>query len=359
MDPPEPLTVRRRSRVWLLVVVAGVVLVTVGAGAAFTASMVRGGDGAAAPACGSVSRLLVPSCGAWWGVYTRADRGAAREAPVERLESAVGRRFDVVMQYHDFSTGASGPFPDEAERRLAQHRILLVSWQSRRYADDSDLRWSDVAAGRYDADVIVPTARRVRDLGLRIFVAFDPEMDRLTGKKGTPEQYVAAARHVRAVFDQERVRNVVWVWTTTGYLGDGNAQIIERSYPGDDVVDWVGYDPYNFFRCKDAPWETFEESMAGTYDWLQQRAYRDKPVMLAEYGTQYDPQDPQRSRQWYLDIPPTLRDRPAVKAVVRWDSDFGCGLGIDSGPGMLQAFATAGRDPYLSQPLPASVLRGG
>jgi hypothetical protein len=67
------------------------------------------------------------------------------------------------------------------------------------------------------------------------------------------------------------------------------------------------------------------------------------------HGTQFDPDDPGRSRRWYTDIPEVLREHPQIKGLVRWDSDFDCGLQIDSGPGMLAAFREAGLDPWVNQ----------
>ena len=132
---------------------------------------------------------------------------------------------------------------------------------------------------------------------------------------------MAAARHVHDLFVEQDVTNVQWVWTTTGYLAQGNQAVLRAVYPGDHYVDWVGYDPYNFYRCTGAAWRDFEQTIKGGYAWLVANGYGGKPFMIPEYGTQFDPADPARSTQWYESIPQVLRRYPNLKAVIRWDSE--------------------------------------
>lgn len=307
------------------------------------------GTGPATGEC-TVSEILVPSCGAWWGIYSI--RGRDLSASVTDLEQQINRPFDIVLRYHDFSgTPGPGVFPDKSEIELGESRMLFFAWESRLFSEKTELRWSDIAAGRHD-DVIRAAADRIRDYGKKVFVSFDPEMDRrTTGQdidKGGTADYVAAARHVHRLFEEAGASNTVWVWTVTGYLGEGNDQRMASMYPGDEYVDWVAYDPYNFYGCKGSSWETFEQSISGTYRWLNENGLGHKPFMLPEYGTQYDPADPARSKQWYTDIPETLQEYPNIKGLVRWDSDFGCGLRLDNGPGMIDAFEEAGLHPLLN-----------
>src|SRR5262249_48553137 len=56
----------------------------------------------------------------------------------------------------------------------------------------------------------------------------------------TPEEYVAAWKHLHALFDAEGVTNAVWVWCPNVGLSMG------EDYPGDGWVDWVGLDGYNW-----------------------------------------------------------------------------------------------------------------
>lgn len=301
--------------------------------------------------CGTVNGDLVPKCGAWWGIYSV--RGATLTSSVTDIEHEVGRHFDIVLRYHDFSTGSGpGRFPDSSERTLGRSRILFFAWESKLYRQKTSYKWRDITAGKYDDSVIKPAAERVRAYGRKVFMSFDPEMDRQENRnerKGTAAEYVAAARHVHDVFQKVGAKNVIWVWTITGYLGKDSPQRDLASYPGDAYVDWVGWDPYNFYKCTGVSWKSFDTKMYETYQFLERNGFGNKPFILPEFGTQYDPADPARSRVWYREIPDVLKHKyPNVAGLVRFDAGTGCDTQLDSGPGMLRSFAEVGRSPYLN-----------
>ncbi|KAB2344036.1 glycosyl hydrolase [Actinomadura rudentiformis] len=301
--------------------------------------------------CG-VNSKLVPSCGAFWGMYSV--KGRTLTTSITDLEKRFGRRFDIVLRFHDFSNDPPGRFPDASEQELGRSRLLFFAWESKSYKSRTSYKWRDVAAGRYDSSIIVPAARRVRAYGKKVFMSFDPEMDRHMTKgelKGNEAEYVAAARHVHQVFQRAGVRNVVWVWTTTGSLGGDNAQRILKSYPGHAYTDWIGFDPYNFYQCHRAPWTSFEEEVGVPYRWLQRNGLGDKPFILPEFGTQFDSADPERSRQWYKSIPGVMeREFPNLKGLIRFNSGEECDVQLDNGPGMANAYGQAGKAPYLNPP---------
>ena len=67
-------------------------------------------------------------------------------------------------------------------------------------------------------------------------------------------------------------------------------------YPGNAYVDWIGYDPYNFYNCHGAngTWKTFQQTIDPMYQWLESNGYGDKPFILPEYGTVREPERQQR-----------------------------------------------------------------
>ncbi|MEV5747771.1 glycosyl hydrolase [Actinoallomurus sp. NPDC052308] len=314
------------------------------------ATLAEGRSAAAGGDCGADAKLM-PKCGAYWGIYSV--QGKSLTSAVTDIEGKVGRRFDIVLRFHDWSNAAGpGRFPDASERVLGGSRLLFFAWESKVYQKQQSYKWRDIAAGAYDKSVVEPVAERVRAYGKKVFMSFDPEMDRHQNKgemKGSPAEYVAAARHVHDVFQRAGVKNVVWVWVTTGTMSGVNPQRMLDSYPGDAYVDWVGWDPYNFYKCHNGPWHTFDEKVGPTYRFFQQHGLAKKPFILPEYGTQYDPADPKRSIQWYREIPGVLRAKyPNIAGLIRFDAGPGCNLKVDNGPGMLGSYAAAGRDTYLN-----------
>ncbi|EEB9150725.1 hypothetical protein XL14_24180, partial [Salmonella enterica subsp. enterica serovar Paratyphi B] len=113
----------------------------------------------------------------------------------------------------------------------------------------------------------------------------------------------AAYRRVHDRFAARGVTNVAWAWVSTGYLGAGNDDRILDGYPGDDYVDWIGYDPYNFYTCNDTEWTTFKDKIQPKYDFFVEHGLGDKPQLLSEYGTSYNVSDPALATAWHRDIP--------------------------------------------------------
>ncbi|TXS26346.1 hypothetical protein EAO70_03350 [Streptomyces sp. adm13(2018)] len=305
---------------------------------------------------------LVAPCGAWWGAYIPYDEDSSLTRPVYAFEKKIGRRLDLVYTYHDMSgSEADGRLLTPDERELGRERLLMLAWEStvwtkKHHADwtERQLGWKNVAAGRYDASVIDPQARRIKEYGKRVFLSFDQEADfRIPEGAGTPEEYVAAYRHLHDRFAELGVTNVVWVWTVSGWTG--NAARMKALYPGDAYVDWIGMDQYNYYLCHKSPdWLDFDRSQRPGYDWLRKNVSDDKPIMFSEFSTAPDPERPGRQRDWYAAIPGVAPSLPDARAYVHWNRAVpgpGCDLTVDSGPA-LDGYRTAGRDPYFRQPVP-------
>jgi len=302
-----------------------------------------------------VNRLLVPRCGALWGVYNPIDsfpRATDWTRTITTMEQRVGRRFDIVKRYHDFSNdGSSGAFPDSHQRALARKgRIPFLAWVSTDFSTGADYRWAHIARGRFDASVIDPVARRLKRYGGKVFLDLDHEMDGLSrAADGTPAEYVRAYRHIHRRFERIGARNVIFVWTTTGYLG--NESKIRASYPGDAYVDWIAYDPYNFAACHDSGWESFSQSVDPFYDWLMANGHRDKPFMLGEYGSVPDLDQPLRRARWFRHQVAGMKAHPRIKAVIYYNSQGSCPAhltqSIAKDRPALRAFGRAGRHPYF------------
>ncbi|MFE4641167.1 glycoside hydrolase family 26 protein [Streptomyces sp. NPDC056730] len=306
--------------------------------------------------------LLEPPCGAWWGAYIPYARDGSLKDAVYAFEKKIGRRLDLVHNYHDMSrTERDGVLLTPDERELGRDRLLMLAWESTVWTEphhenwtETQLGWRAVADGTFDEEIIDPQARRLKAYGERVFLSFDQEADFRTPDAGTPEEFVAAYRHLHDRFERLGVDNVVWVWTVSGYLG--NAGLMKSLYPGDDYVDWIGMDQYNYFRCHDSEnWLDFERSQRPSYEWLRANVSATKPVMLAEFSTAPDPDRPGRQRDWYREIPAVVPTLPGVRALVHWNRPVpgeGCDLTVDRGPA-LEGYREAGRAPYFRQRLPA------
>jgi hypothetical protein len=346
--------VPRKRRRGLLAVLAGLSVLTAG-GAVYLSTrpdMEAVAEGASVPPrpCTAPATLKRgPACGAWWGIYTPPAQGGLVNS-VTTLERQVGRRFDLVFTYHDMSMTPNGTMLRDDEPQVGSTRLLLLGWESERWDTGDSIPWNVIARGEVDSTIIDPQARRIKEYGKPVLLGFDGEME-LRPDSGTPADYIAAYRHIVDRFRQLGVTNVAWVWGVTGYYPFRNRW--KAFYPGDAYVDWVSYDPYNFARCRNATWNTFEETIEPTYDWLIDNGFGSKPFILSEYGTESDPDDPQARGRWYRDVPDVLEDLPNIKAVVQWNSVDAdkCDFTL-TGPGVMASFTQAGKSPYVRKDLP-------
>lgn len=264
----------------------------------------------------------------------------------------MGRRFDLVKRYHDWSNqGGSGQFPDASEQKLGASgaRILYFSWVSKNWSAGTTALWADIAAGKYDDSIIKPEAQRLKAWGQPVFLDFDHEMDgRSRTGNGTTDDYVAAYRHIHDVVVKAGASNVVWVWMPTGTMG--NATRIKAMYPGSAYVDWVGYDPYNFYTCNGSGWETPTQTLKPFYDWLQVNGMAGKPIMLGEYGSVQEPTNTTRAGEWYGGVADALKGLPSIKAVVQWNSSTStkCDFRVTQATNLLNGFVASAKDPYVN-----------
>lgn len=292
-----------------------------------------------------VGPKLVPTCGVLWGTYTPGG-----PAGVTDVESTIGRPFDVVKRYHDFSnSGAHGVFPNAYEQGLGGTgtRTLFFAWVSQIRSTGYRIPWSAIDSGYYDESVIEPAAERVQAWGRRVFIDFDHEADgRRRSGQGTPEEFRAAYRHIKDVFDRVGATNAVWVWVTSGWKG--NWETMQGMYPGDEYVDWLGWDPYNYYACREMDWMSPGETVGRWYDWLQQHGMGDKPFMIAEYGTLGDAGKADAKAQWYRNLPGALEKYPAIKAVVQFNTNKRCDFRVSTDQQVLDAFAAAATDDYIN-----------
>jgi hypothetical protein len=101
-----------------------------------------------------------------------------------------------------------------------------------------------------------------------------------------PENYKLAFRRIQQIFAEEGVPegSVVWVFAPNGWSEPG--QEFEKYYPGDDVVDVVGFSAFNFGACVAAGegWDTYEEAIEPYMDRMEALA-PEKPIFLAQTGT--------------------------------------------------------------------------
>lgn len=284
------------------------------------------------------SRLApkIPAHGAYFGAWVRPPvySPSSQLVAVDTLQSQLGRQLDIVHTYLTWQAA----FPTVSDRgALDQGSSLLLSWTGTN---------SQAVASGADDSFIRQRAREIKATNKPIFLEWRWEMNRpnLAGIVGSPAEFVAAWKHVRAIFAQQHVSNVAWVWcpTAKGFEPGGNAPAY---YPGDAEVDWICTDAYPGF----GPYRSFSDTVQPFLSWA---SHHPKPAMIGEYGVQ-ESYGLQQRAQWLHAAAQTVMADPQVKALVYFDSNpVGSvpddAMALDYGTAPMQAFRKIADSPYFN-----------
>ena len=312
----------------------------------------EGGDDG--PHC-TVSATLVPSCGAWWGVAPAAFTSTSRTGALRDFERKIGRTVDI---YHAFHRGEQ-IFPTEEEMAIARepgrHRTLLLNWKP-----DWGRSWAAVADGAMDGHIDRLAAHVTARFPERFFLVIhhEPEEEvRLDAGSGhTAADFRNMFRHVVQRLRARGVHNAVFTAVFMGSPKWGVKPWFDQLYPGDDVVDWLGMDPYATPDTRDFAHlvnknSRLERGFPGFYNWSAKIA-RGKPVMVAEWGTT---SPDARQAAFYRSVAAQLGRFPRIKALVYFETPSGpyadgtIDTRIDASEEALRAYRALGNHPMLNR----------
>ncbi len=220
-----------------------------------------------------------------------------------------------------------------------------MNWEPVTSSGDN-LTWDSIALGSADT-VIRAEAKRLASFGRPVLISFshEPELD--YRNHGSVSDYAAAFRHVVTLCRQNGATNVRWVWDLMGLSDPVWRARYPTMWPGAAYVDWIGWDPYNAAACKHRDWQSFSQTVAPFYQWLEGQSFaKDKPFMLAEYGT-VEGSMPGDKAAWFASVPASLTRLPRLKALVYFDYPAppgNCDWLVTTSSASAQAFAQLGRN---------------
>ncbi|MDQ1732481.1 MAG: hypothetical protein QOK10_2640 [Pseudonocardiales bacterium] len=271
----------------------------------------------------------VPVSGLLFGASVSSAPGQSAAQSLAAEEARLGRGLALDRSYSRWDDAQPNwQVADDG----AHGRVPLVGISPRR-KDGSLISWLSIAAGGHDTE-IRKQADGLRDTGVPMIVSFHHEADIATGY-GTAAQFVAAFRHYVSVFRAEQATNVAFAVVLVPITYANPA----AWYPGDDVVDWIGTDAYNFAACSPGrpAWRSLSTVAGNFYRWGSTRG---KPLLLAEWGSAEDPTQPGRKAAWLNDVASTLAGWPQIKAAAYFDRTGSCDWRLSTSVSALAAFQT-------------------
>ncbi|MHC4136475.1 MAG: glycoside hydrolase family 26 protein [Planctomycetota bacterium] len=250
-----------------------------------------------------------------WGVYQIYWGRPSFAVGLARVEEMFATPPRYVMFFRDL---AHLDYPTDALREIrARQAVPIVSLELWTWHRTKERHLPRLLDGAYD-EALRRWARAARADGRRLLLRFGFEMNgSWFSWSGAPELYRRAWRHAHAIFRRAGAGNVEWVWSPNVASVPADDDM-HRYYPGDDVVDWVALDGYNFGDGHDRwhAWQSFAAIFRAALDAFAER-YPEKPVMIAETGCAADP----RKAQWIRGAYAWLRGRPQVRALVWFNHD--------------------------------------
>jgi beta-mannanase len=343
----------RKSVYSLAAVFAGVGAALSGAGQAAHATA----DAPVTKTACVTNAKLVPSCNVLWGAAAGGFTTLPRDHELRTWEKLSGRTSTIFHTYHK----GDEKFPTAAEIAMTQDpahpRVLLLNWRV-----EYGSTWANVAAGKLDKRIDAFAARIKSTYASKKFflvLNHEPEDD-VRPHKGsgmTAKDFRASFRHVVQRLRGKGVDNMVSV---VAYMGNEKwmAQPWWKDlYPGDDVVDWVGLDSYVSAEQNYYHHGMFGDLLdrrapggVGFYDWAV-RNHKSKPIMVAEWGAYHRVGRVTDKSAQFNSVLPELRKRPAIKAIVYFDTKkdaFGDrDISINSSAKSLATFKKLAADPMF------------
>jgi hypothetical protein len=286
------------------------------------------------------ARSLAPARGALFGAWVQPVNLSVvnpEESAVASFERKIGRKLAIDHRY----TAWAAPMPVAVARWDLRHSsIPMISWAAAR----TDL----IAAGRYDS-LIRARARELKSLHGPVMLRWFSEMDLRPSRRYavSPASFIAAWRHMHAIFVAAGASNVRWVWCPN--VSAFRKGIARAYYPGNAYVDWIGTDGYNWApEVTFLPWRSFAQIFEPFYKWGLPTG---KPMLIGEFGAVEG--SPGAKAAWFQQADRQIKIKfPALRAVVYFNSkhlNFGQYFNwrVTSSKSALAKFRAFANDPYF------------
>ncbi len=269
----------------------------------------------------------------------------SRYDTIAEVEADVGQRLDLIRWFQRWDDDLSYP---DMQRAIAEGRRVHLSV---RPAGSGGVLvpWRDLAdaqPGTPVYDEFVAWVDRMVTLPAGSYVTLNHEPEtRDSAPNGTADDFKAMWRRWNELLDERGGAHLQTVWVMTG--GAFGGPVAVEWYPGDDSVDIVGVDPYNWYLCQGSvrDWVEFEDLVAPA---LAFAGAHDKPLAVAETASVEDPDQPGRKAEWIRHAASYLSD-PIVASEFEYVSWFNvtspggtypdCVWDYDTSPESAAAFA--------------------
>ncbi len=237
-----------------------------------------------------------------WGAYTGNTLNSFYE-----FEKKIGKKPDINAVFINWNDA----FPKNiADPLKTNGQTILIYWEQ--YGVSLD----QVASGSTDS-YINKFILDVKNYGAPVILVPLHEMngnwDPWDGTIGTntPDKIIIEWKHIHDLFTTANVTNVKWAWdVNNNSVPDTPKNSISVYYPGDDYVDYVGVDGFNFGN----PWENYDQLFSKSLTNLY--VYK-KPIFIFSIASA----DGQKKAVWIKDALSKIYGNPKIVGWIWFNED--------------------------------------
>jgi hypothetical protein len=218
----------------------------------------------------------------FWGIFEENIQNSLTK--VNDYGTQLGKKPSMVMWYIGWDAANNHDFPLNVCTNIWNAGYIPhIVWEPW-------LGLDGIIAGDYDNDII-QFGEDIATYGKPVMLRFGHEFNGdwypwsyNNGAVVPAFTWITAFKHVHDLVVAAGGTNAIWLWSPNNGNGGNNPQDILDYYPGDDYVDWIAIDGYNWGTSQTwSSWTMF----SGVFNMVYQKCttnYPSKPIMLGEMG---------------------------------------------------------------------------
>jgi mannan endo-1,4-beta-mannosidase len=211
-----------------------------------------------------------------------ADKPKAED--ILKFNSVFGKKPYLVMVFTDW-----GNFVDEDILNGIYEKgcALFVTWEPWNAYTKESIDYDALLKGSYDK-YISDFALSLKKKGKIFFIRFGHEVNGdwypWSGRKIGKDKYIAICRYVKGIFDKNQIDNARWVFSVNWEDVPEEKNYFLDYYPGDDYVDFIGIDGYNWGNTRSwSRWMSFRDIFDKRIKDI--RANLSKEIIISEFSS--------------------------------------------------------------------------
>lgn len=285
------------------------------------------------------------------GFYLPEDISPAIERAL-KYSQFLGERVRILSFYAAWGSGRRAPDISGIQKIHGHGCIPMITWEpwqwpetlskGRPPEDQPEFSLSEILKGEYD-EYIWQWAMDLKQVSGPVFFRPMHEMNgnwypwcgKVNGNR--PFEYIETWRYIRSIFREAKSDQLLWVWSPYAHsVPEESDNEIRQYYPGDDELDWLALDGYNWGKTREwASWKSFNEIFKNGFENLS-RLSSGKPFMVAEMGCAEEGGNKER---WIKEAFEALKyEFTGVRALVWFNTNKECDWRIGSSLKSFHAF---------------------